>query len=110
MNTAVPRQPPRFVPTLTEVVSASAAPAEVPEAGPVSPEAVHAVDLAAQIDQKINEWLDRWLAEQAPVLVEQMLAQLTAQLRLSLQQQALETVAQVIQPAHPGGNAGSTVG
>lgn len=96
MTADSPRQPPRFVPTLTEVVAPQQGLAPAVPSAPSVAEPVHPVDLAAQIDQKINDWLDHWLAEQAPLLLEQMLEQLASQLRKSLQQQALETVAHLV--------------
>lgn len=108
MNTASQRPPPRFVPTLTEVVEAPALPVAAmplpvsehaqaplpPVAPPVPQGEVRPIDVSALLDQKINDWLDQWLAEQAPLLLEQMLARLAVDLRQSLQRQALQAVAQ----------------
>lgn len=97
MTALTPRQPPRFVPTLTErVQSAAPAPVELPsqptlEAPPptcTSSEGL--VRSRENLETVIDAWLDRWLAEHAPVLLEQLLDRIADDLRHSLKQQLLQ--------------------
>lgn len=100
MNTPTLRQPPRFVPTLTErVLSAAPAPAELPPQ-PKLDEAQPAVSASEDVcypssnnlEAVIDAWLDRWLAEHAPVLLEQLLDRIADDLRHSLKQQLLQSL------------------
>lgn len=99
MTALTPRQPPRFVPTLTErVQSAAPAPVELPpqptlEAPPSAVTASEGIAHTSEnLETVIDAWLDRWLAEHAPVLLEQLLDRIADDLRHSLKQQLLPSL------------------
>ena len=85
------RPPPRFVPTLTEVVHSGPAPL-APAAGP----ALSQDQLAQRVLQRVDLVLDRRLREEIATIVLEQTSQLAPLLRERIEQAVREVVADAV--------------
>lgn len=86
---SAPRVPPKFVPTLTEVVHRPAASAPAPEGGTFLPEEQRLVRLVMQrleadLDTRIREHIAQLVLEQAHVLGPRLRAEMEGSIRQAI--------------------------
>ena len=92
---ATNRTPPRFVPTLTEVVHSGPAPL-APSAGPAPLPAISAEQLTLRVLQRVDMSLDRRLREAVATIVLEHTSALVPVLRQQLEAVVVEIVAEAV--------------